>query len=181
MAKTTTKSILEPRINNELKNLSEVRVVYKEHNDRTSENDFTKVMSITDAFKLSKEYELDLIEINSYAKPPVVKLYDYSKYMYEQRKAQKQKNKNTTTCKEIQLKVNIAKNDLNVKVNKAKEFIRDGDKVKVVLIMRGRELNRRDDAKLCFYKFVDAMSDIAVVEGNIKEENNKTICILKRK
>lgn len=181
MAKSTNKTLLEPRINNELRNLSEVRLVYKEHNDKTSENDFNKVVSIAEAFRLSKKYELDLIEINTKAVPPVVRLYDYSKYLYEQKKAQKQKNKNNTTCKEIQLKVNIAENDLNVKINKAKEFINNGDKVKVVLIMRGRELSRKEFAKICFYKFVDAMSDVAVVEGNIKEENNKTMCILKRK
>ena len=174
-------TIKEPRINNELLIYDKVRLVYKEHSNSESENDFNKVVTMSEALKLGKEYGLDLIEISSSAKPPVVKLYDYSKYLYELKRSMKQKTKKNSVCKEIRLLVNISQNDLEIKVRKAKEFINEGNKVKVVLTMKGRELTRREASKECFTKFIELMSDTAVFESMPRDEGNKVIAIFKRK
>ena len=96
----------EPRINQELRFYPEVRLVYKEKTNEKSENDFTKVVTINEAFKLSREYELDLVEINSKATPPIVRLCDYTKYLFELKKAAKQKNKNTYLIKDADGAIN---------------------------------------------------------------------------
>lgn len=172
---------VEPRINNELRFYNTVRLIYKEKNGEDSENDFNKVVSMKEAFDYSKKYRLDLIEINGKTNPPIVKLYDYGKYLFELKKALKAKNKNKTDLKEIQLKVNISQHDLETKVKKAKEFITNGDKVKVVLTMKGRELTRREQSKVCFLKFVDMMMDCASFDNPPRDEGNRTITILKKK
>ena len=93
-------SFKEPRINREITGYNEVRLIYKEYRDGQSENDFNKVVKWSEAVSLSKEKGLDLIEINSKINPPIIKLEDYSKYLYELKKQLKQKNKKTTTLKE---------------------------------------------------------------------------------
>ena len=102
MANTFNKknnSIIEPRINDEIKGVREVRLIYKEHKDSVSENDFNKVVPWREAIRLANEKNLDLIEINGKTNPIIVKLEDYSKYLYELKKQLKQKNKKTTTLK----------------------------------------------------------------------------------
>lgn len=175
------KNFDEPRINDEIDNYDVVRLVYKEHSDGKSENDFSKVVSIEEARRISDKMTLDLVEINSKATPPIIRLCDYSKYLWELKKASKNKAKNVVSIKEIQLSVNISSHDLEVKVNKAKEFILDGHKVKVVLTMRGRELGRRELSKDAFYNFIKEMSDVAVFDSQPKDEGNKAIVIFKKK
>lgn len=130
--------IAKPRINNEIKGEPSVRLIYKEYRDKVSENDFNKVVDWEEAVKISNDFGLDLIEINSKVKPVIVKLEDYSKYLYELKKQLKQKKQKTSVLKEIQLSVNISKHDLEIKAKKAKEFLLNGDKVKVVLTIKGR-------------------------------------------
>lgn len=170
--------IIEPRINQELKIYDTIRLIYKD--EATDENQ-SKIMSIDEAFALSEKHSLDLIEINGNTMPPIVKLYDYSKYLFDLKKASKNKAKSNNVCKEIQLSVSISQHDLEIKANKAKDFIKDGNKVKVVLTMRGRELGRRDYSKECFNKFIELMSDVAVCESTPRDEGNKVIVILKKK
>lgn len=178
MAKNNKNDIIEPRINQELKIYDTIRLVYKSEN---KEESFNRIVSIKEAFEISKEYSLDLIEINKNAVPPIVKLYNYSKYLFELKKTNKIKNKNTIVCKEIQLSVNIGQHDLEIKANKAKDFIKEGNKVKVVLTMRGRELGRREHSKECFNKFIEMISDVAICESSPRDEGNKVIVILKKK
>lgn len=173
----------EPRINREIVGHNEVRLIYKEHKDSASPNDFNKVVSWKEAVRLSQETGLDLIEINPKTEPIVVRLEDYSKYLYHLKKQLKQRNKNTTTLKEIQLSANISMHDLQIKVNKAKEFIANGDKVKVVLTLKGRELLRREDSKKTFYQFIDIMLDSGLVSFDSipRDEEKKSIVIFKKK
>lgn len=175
------KNVNEFRINDELSCYEMLRLVYKEKNFETTENDFSKIVTYFEAKRLSEEYELDLVEINGSVTPPIVKLCDYNKFLFDLKKNGKDKKKNNNTCKEIQLSTNISQHDLYIKVKKAKEFIKDGDKVKVVLTMRGRELTRRELSKECFETFIDLMSDVATPENLPKDEGNKAIVILKRK
>ena len=181
--KQNKKDFPEPRINKEITGYSEVRLVYKEHKDQHSENDFSKVVSWYEAQKISQNYHLDLIEINGNAKPPIIRLADYSKYLYELKKQLKQKKKNNSSLKEIQLSANISAHDLGIKLNHAKEFIKAGDKVKVVLSLRGRELARREENKKGFLIFIDEMinSGIASLESAPRDEAQKSIVIFKHK
>ena len=176
-------NLKEPRINNEIVGYSEVRLIYKENKEGASENDFNKVVSWDEAIRMSRKTGLDLIEINSKTNPIIVKLEDYSKYLYNLKKQLKQKNKNTNTLKEIQLSANISLHDLQIKVDKALEFIEDGDKVKVVLTLRGRELTRRDESKKSFLQFIDKMMDSGVVSFDSvpHDEDKKSIVIFKKK
>lgn len=174
--------LIEPRINHEIKGVTEVRLIYKEHKDSVSERDFNKVVPWREAIRLANEKGLDLIEINGKTKPIIVKLEDYSKYLYELKKQLKQKKK-TTALKEIQLSVNISLHDLEIKAKKAKEFLEDGDKVKVVLTMKGRELTRRESSKKSFYQFLTIMIDsgIASFDSAPRDEEKKCYVILKKK
>lgn len=176
-------NIKNVRINDEIRGYEMVRLIYNVNSFQKTDEDFNKIVTLHEAKRLSEEYGLDLIEINGTTSPPIIRLYDYNKYVFEQKKSQKEKtkNNNNNTLKEVQLKVNISEHDLQIKANKAKEFIKNGSKVKVVLTMRGRENTRRDFSKECFYKFIEMMSDVAITENTPKDEGNKVIVILKKK
>ena len=111
MAKKLNKKklgIIEPRINDEIYGYNEVRVVFKEN-----DNNFSEVMSLKEAKIFAENKGYDLIEINNKVQPPILKVADYSKYLFEIKKAlkQKQKNKGAGTLKEIQKSTNIAEHD----------------------------------------------------------------------
>lgn len=169
------------RINEEIRGYDNVRLIYKEHSSETSENDFNKIVSLYEAKKISDEKSLDLIEINSSATPPILRLCDYSKFLWEQKKKEKARGKNTTVLKEIQLKANIADNDLETKARAALKFLESGFKVKIVLTLRGRELSRKDYSKEVFYRFLELVGDNAVYELKPKDEGNKTVTIIRKK
>ena len=177
-SKKVPNRIVEPKINQELKIYDSVRLLYK---DDEGTNDINKIVTINEAFQLSKKFSLDLVEINGKVNPPIIRLCDYSKYLFELKKSLKNKNKTTIVCKEIQLSVNISQHDLEIKVERAKKFIKEGNKVKVILIMRGRELGRRELSKECFRKFIAMISDEASFESAPKDEGNKVIAVFKKK
>lgn len=141
-----------------------------------------EICHISEARKKAEEIGLDLVEISPNAKPPVLKITNYQKMLYELKKNTKKQQHNAKPLKEIQLSVSIAENDLKVKANNARKFIEGGSKVKVVLSMKGREKIRRDENKKSIYIFIDMLSDIAVPEALPKDEgDSKTIVILKKK
>ena len=116
----------------------------------------------------------------------VTMVYKYTKWKiskvtyYElKRKAKKQKQ-NTQQLKEVQLRVNISEHDLDIKGNQAKKCLVHGDKVTVVLTMRGRELSRRDESKRCILEFLVKLEDVCKIES-LRDEGNRTIAILKSK
>lgn len=162
--------INEPRINDEIRGVETVRIV--------GDNIESREISLKEAKRIASNLELYLVEINGNVNPPIVKVVDYSKYMFELKKALKNKN---CVLKEIQLSTNISSNDLNTKVRKAKEFIEDGNKVKVVLTMKGRELGRREDSKKSLLTFIVEMDEVAVPESLPRDEGNKCTVILKKK
>lgn len=165
--------INEPRINDEIRGVETVRIV--------GDNIESREISLKEAKRIASNLELDLVEINGNVNPPIVKVVDYSKYMFELKKALKNKNKKNCVLKEIQLSTNISSNDLNTKVRKAKEFIEDGNKVKVVLTMKGRELGRREYSKKSLLTFIVEMDEVAVPESLPIDEGNKCTVILKKK
>ena len=130
------------------------------------------IMSSREALKLAMEAELDLVKIAPTAKPPVCKIIDYGKYKYEQTRKEKEakKKQKTVEIKEVRLSPNIETNDLNTKVNNAKKFITKGNKVKVTLRFRGREMAHIQQSKHILDDFAELLSDIAVIEKPAKLE-----------
>jgi translation initiation factor IF-3 len=141
------------------------------------------VMSVKEALKLAKEAELDLVKIAPTAKPPVCKIIDYGKYRYEQARKEKEakKKQKTIDIKEVRLSPNIEENDLKTKVNAARKFIEKGDKVKVTLRFRGREMAHMGASKHILDDFAEQLSDIAVVEKPAKLEGRSMMMFLTEK
>lgn len=141
------------------------------------------VMSAKDAMKLAKDAELDLVKIAPTAKPPVCKIIDYGKYRYELARKEKEakKKQKTIDIKEVRLSPNIEDNDLNTKVNAARKFIEKGDKVKVTLRFRGREMAHMHTSKHILDEFAEKLSDIAVIEKPAKLEGRSIIMFLSEK
>ena len=155
----------------------EVRVV-------SADGEQLGVMSSRDAMKLAREAELDLVKIAPKAQPPVCKIIDYGKYKYEQSRREKEakKKQKTVEVKEVRMSPNIDANDLNTKVNNAKKFILKGNKVKVTLRFRGREMAHVQQSKHILDDFADMLKDVAQVEKPAKLEgrNMRMVLTVKR-
>ncbi len=138
------------------------------------------IMSARDAYKKAQEAGLDLVKIAPTAKPPVCKIIDYGKYKYELARKEKEarKKQKTIDVKEIRLSPNIDTNDLNTKVGAARKFISKGDKVKVSLRFRGREMAHVQSSKYILDEFAEQLSDIAVVEKAPKLEGRSMTMFL---
>ena len=130
------------------------------------------IMSASEAMKMAREAELDLVKIAPAAKPPVCKIIDYGKYRYELARKEKEarKKQKTIEIKEVRLSPNIDDNDLNTKVSAARKFIQKGDKVKVTLRFRGREMAHVQISKRILDVFAEKLADIAVVDRAPKME-----------
>ena len=141
------------------------------------------IMSAREAMKLAQEAELDLVKIAPGAKPPVCKIIDYGKYKYEQTRKEKEakKKQRTVDIKEGRLSPNIDTNDLNTKINNAKKFISKGNKVKVTLRFRGREMAHVQQSKHILDDFAETLADVAVVEKPAKMEGRAMSMVLAEK
>ena len=141
------------------------------------------VMSARDAQKLADEAELDLIKIAPKAKPPVCKIMDYGKFRYEQQKREKEakKKQHVVETKEIRLSPNVEMNDLKTKANNARKFITKGDKVKVTLRFRGREMAHISSSAHVLADFAKMLEDIAQVSKAAKLEGRNMTMFLEKK
>ena len=141
------------------------------------------IMSAKDAMKLAREAELDLVKIAPTAKPPVCKIIDYGKYRYELARKEKEarKKQKTIEIKEVRLSPNIDVNDLNTKVASARKFLAKGNKVKVSLRFRGREMAHMQSSKQILDVFAEKLADIAVVEKAPKLEGRSMTMFLTEK
>ncbi len=141
------------------------------------------IMSAKEAMKLAREAELDLVKIAPTAKPPVCKIIDYGKYRYELARKEKEakKKQRTMEVKEVRLSPNIDTNDLNTKANQARKFIQKGDKVKVTLRFRGREMAHVNYTKQILDSFYEKLEDIAVVDKPPKMEGRSMVMFLSEK
>lgn len=140
-------------------------------------------MSIQDARKIADDEGVDLVMIAPTAKPPVCRVVDYGKFKYEQLRKEKEarKKQKTVEIKEIRLSPNIDTNDLNTKINAAKKFLSKGDRVKVTLRFRGREMAHMNTSKHILDDFAESLSDIAVVEKAPKVEGRSMTMFLTEK
>lgn len=140
-----------------------------------------QVVDMSKARKMAEDRGLDLMLVTDKSDMPVVRICDYEKVIYAMKKKAKQNKQQPKPMKEIVLSVSIADHDMETKASAAKRFIEAGHKVKVVLKMRGREMTRREENKKSILKFIVMLEEIAVPEGPLKDEGNKTVVILKKK
>lgn len=126
-------------------------------------------MSSRDAQALAKEQGVDLVEISATANPPVVKIIDWGKFQYqkmkEEAKNRKKAREKQSELKTMKLGLKISDNDLNIKIRKIKGFLSDGDRVKIMIIFRGREIAHREIGQTLLQKVLDQVEDEAIVEG----------------
>ena len=141
------------------------------------------IMPTREAMKLAQEAELDLVKIAPTAKPPVCKIIDYGKYRYElaQKEKEAKKKQKTVELKEVRLSPNIEENDLNTKVNNARKFIQKGNKVKITLRFRGREMAHVQKSRHILDDFAELLKDIAVIEKPAKMEGRSMSIVLTEK
>ena len=141
------------------------------------------IMSARDAYLKAQEAGLDLVKIAPTAKPPVCKIIDYGKYRYELARKEKEakKKQKTIEIKEVRLSPNIDTNDLNTKMNAAKKFLAKGNKVKITLRFRGREMAHMNSSKHILDDLAEQLSDIAVVEKAPKIEGRSIGMVLAEK
>ena len=141
------------------------------------------IMNSREALRLAREEELDLVMIAPTANPPVCKIIDYGKYRYEQARKEKdaRKKQKTVETKEVRLTPNIEENDLNTKVKAARKFLEKGDKVKVTLRFRGREMSHMNQSRHILDDFAEKVADIANVDKAPKVEGRSLVMFLSEK
>ena len=133
--------------------------------------------------RLAEEAGADLVKIAPTAKPPVCRIVDYGKFRYEQTRKEKdaKKKQRTMEVKELRLSPNIDTNDLNTKVNAARKFLSKGDKVKITLRFRGREMAHMNNSRHILDDFAEALADIAVIDKTPKVEGRSMTMFLAQK
>ncbi len=126
-------------------------------------------MSSREAQLLAKEAGVDLVEIAANANPPVVKIIDWGKFQYqkmkEEAKNRKKAREKQSELKQMKIGLKISDNDLNIKVRKIKGFLEDGDRVKILIVFRGREMAHKEIGEELLNKVLDQLKDEAIVEG----------------
>lgn len=154
----------ELQINEEIKD-KEVRLI-----DTNGEQ--LGIMSAKQALEIAMERELDLVKIAPQAKPPVCKIMDYGKFTFEQSKREKEarKNQKVINVKEIRFSPKIEEHDLNVKARNAQRFLKDGNKVKVTIRFRGREIDHIAYGEKALERFYELLKDYCVIEKPAKLE-----------
>ncbi len=159
-------------INDEIRD-REVRVV-------GADGEQLGVLPIRDALALAEEREMDLVKIVANAHPPVCKLMNYDKYRFDQAKKQREirKNQKVITLKEVQLSVTIEDNDVQVKAKNAIRFLQEGDKVKVAIRFRGRQITHQEIGLEVMRDFQERVKDYAIVERRPLTEGRNMIMIL---
>ena len=169
------KTISELMINEQIRD-REVRLI-------GADGEQLGIVSSREAQKIADEAGLDLVKIAPNAKPPVCKVIDYGKYRYEQARKEKdaKKKQKTVELKEIRLSPNIEANDLNTKMNAAKKFLAKGNKVKITLRFRGREMAHMNASKHILDDIAGNLSDVAVVEKAPKVEGRSIGMVLAEK
>ena len=166
------KTISELMINEQIRD-KEVRVIGES-------GEQLGIMSSKEALALAEEAGVDLVKIAPTAQPPVCRIVDYGKFKYEQMKREKEakKKQHVVEIKEIRLSPNIDTNDLNTKMNAAKKFLADGDRVKITLRFRGREMAHMQTTKHILDDFAAGLADCAVVEKAPKVEGRSMTMFL---
>lgn len=162
----------EQQINEEIRD-KEIRVI-------SDDGEQLGIMSAAEALKIAESRNLDLVKIAPMAKPPVCKVMDYGKFRFEKAKKEKEakKNQKTIEIKEIRLSLNIDTHDFDTKINHAKKFIASGNKVKVSIRFRGREMAHPELGHVIMNRCAEACADYASVEKPAKLEGRQMLMFL---
>lgn len=140
-------------------------------------------MPVEEAMKLAEERNTDLVKIAPQAKPPVCKIMDYGKYRFEQSKREKEakKNQRIIEVKEVRLSLNIDTHDFETKANQAIKFLKNGNRVKVSIRFRGREMAHPENGLVTMSDFADAVSEYGTVEKSAKLEGRQMLMFIAAK
>jgi translation initiation factor IF-3 len=162
----------EQQINEEIRD-KEIRVI-------SDDGEQLGIMSAAEALKIAESRNLDLVKIAPMAKPPVCKVMDYGKFRFEKAKKEKEakKNQKTIEIKEIRLSLNIDTHDFDTKINHARKFIGSGNKVKVSIRFRGREMAHPELGQVIMKRCAEALVDCASVEKPAKLEGRQMLMFL---
>lgn len=138
------------------------------------------VIPTKEALKLAEEKELDLVAISPNANPPVCKIMDFGKYIYEQQRKDKEakKKQKVVNIKEIRMGATTEEHDIEIKANNAKRFLLDGDKVKVTVRFKGRQIENSQVGYTLLNLFVEKLGDVYVMEKPARQEGRNMIMIL---
>ncbi len=141
------------------------------------------VKNFYDALNMAEEKKLDLVLVAPNAKPVVCKIMNYGKYKFEQSKKEKEakKKQKTMEIKEIRITPNIEEHDFNFKAKNARKFIESGNKLKITVRFRGREINNSKAGEVVLNKFIEELSDVSVVEKSPKLEGRNMFIMLAKK
>lgn len=162
----------QQRINSDIR-ATEVRVI-------GADGEQAGILALADALRLAEDSELDLVEISPNADPPVCRVMDYGKFLYEdsKRKAAARKNQKQTQVKEIKFRPGTDIGDYNIKLRKLREFLEDGDKTKVTIRFRGREMAHKDLGIQLLKRIEADLEDVGVVEQFPKLEGRQMVMVL---
>ncbi len=165
----------ETQINEEIRD-KEVRVI-------DSDGTQLGVMPIAEAMRLAEEKNTDLVKIAPQAKPPVCKIMDYGKYRFEQAKREKEakRNQRVIEVKEVRLSLNIDTHDFETKANQAIKFLKSGNRVKVSIRFRGREMAHPENGLVTMSDFADAVKEYGTVEKPAKLEGRSMLMFIAAK
>jgi|TARA_B110000305_G_scaffold64595_3_gene72028 translation initiation factor IF-3 len=139
-----------------------------------------KIVSIDEAIKIAKDLSLDLVEISPNAEPPVCKVIDYKKFIYDQKKKQKaiKSKAQKVVIKELRFGPNTGEHDFDFKLKHAQKFLEEGSKVKAFVFFRGRTIIFKDKGEILLLRLAQALEDIGIVENMPKLEGKKMIMIV---
>jgi translation initiation factor IF-3 len=138
------------------------------------------IMTPQEALKLAREKNMDLVEISPTAQPPVCRILDFGKYLYQQEKKEREakKHQKVITVKEVKFRINVDDHDYETKKNHVLRFLGEGDKVKATIFFRGREMTRTGLGRQLLSKLIQEIGDKAIVEFMPRQEGNTLHAIL---
>jgi len=172
---STTEELIDRRFirTNERIRVREIRVI-------DDQGEQVGIMPPFDALKIAREKGLDLVEVSPTAQPPVCRIMDFGRFMYEQEKKERaaKKNQKTVTVKEVKFRINVDEHDYQTKKNHALRFLSEGDKVKATIFFRGREMTRQMLGREILQRLIKDIADKAVVENMPRQEGNTLHLIL---
>jgi len=161
-----------PKVNDEIKS-KEVRLINEEGNQ-------IGIVTIKEAIRMTRETGLDLVEISPNSSPPVCKMMDFGRYKYDLRKKEREsrKKQKQIEVKQLTMRLNIEDHDLKIKTNHAIEFLKDDNKVKFILRLRGREIGNKEKASALFDKILEFLGDTCTVEKQPDYSEKQVVMIV---
>ncbi len=152
-----------PRRNRQIR-ISPIRLIDDEGNQ-------VGIIETADALRMAEEKGMDLVEVSPESRPPVCKLMDYGRFKYEQARIEKQRKRNAadSTPKEVRMRPNTDDHDIDTKVKQAREFLTEGNKVRLTIRFRGAEMRRMDVGRETLRLVIDRITDVGKLEGNPEE------------